>query len=89
LSKIERPVRQVGMSAYTPVADERGSAEPTFRSSRFLRALAQAERFARDRSAPILIEGESGTGKTQLARHIHRHSPRCGVVQSGRHEHTR
>jgi len=79
LSKIDRPVRQVGMAAYTPVADERGGPEPAFRSSRFLRAMAQAERFARDRSAPILIEGESGTGKTQLARHIHRHSPRAAA----------
>lgn len=34
-------------------------------------------RFARDDTAPILLVGESGTGKTRLARHIHEHSPRA------------
>jgi DNA-binding NtrC family response regulator len=35
------------------------------------------ERFARDRHAPVLIEGESGTGKTTIARYLHQHSPRA------------
>jgi len=39
--------------------------------------LAQVERFGRAGRAPILIEGESGTGKTQLARLLHRASPRA------------
>jgi DNA-binding NtrC family response regulator len=46
------------------------------RSAAYLRAVEQAERFARDRHAPILIEGETGTGKTLIARHIHQSSPR-------------
>jgi DNA-binding NtrC family response regulator len=48
------------------------------RSVAFQRALRQLRRFARDRCAPILIEGESGTGKTQLARLVHAASPRAG-----------
>jgi two-component system, NtrC family, response regulator len=51
-----------------------------YRSRRYLRALEQLERFARDRYATVLIEGESGTGKTQAARHVHRHSPRSRRV---------
>jgi DNA-binding NtrC family response regulator len=35
------------------------------------------ERFARDASATILLDGESGTGKTTLARFIHARSPRA------------
>ncbi len=46
------------------------------RSPAYLRCLAQVRRFARDPDAPILIEGESGTGKTQLARLVHDASPR-------------
>jgi DNA-binding NtrC family response regulator len=38
--------------------------------------LAQLRRFARDRRAAVLLEGESGTGKTQLARQLHKSSPR-------------
>lgn len=40
------------------------------------RALQAAWRLARVASFPILIEGESGTGKTLLARRIHESSPR-------------
>ena len=48
-----------------------------FRSAAYLRVEAQVERFARSGRAPVLIEGESGTGKTQLARKLHRLSPRA------------
>jgi DNA-binding NtrC family response regulator len=44
-----------------------------------LRALEQAERFARDRDVPILIEGETGTGKTMIARYLHARSPRAAA----------
>jgi DNA-binding NtrC family response regulator len=50
---------------------------PAFTSQAFRAALARAERFARDPHAPILIEGESGTGKTTIARYIHDRSPRA------------
>jgi two-component system, NtrC family, response regulator HydG len=52
-------------------------ARPQFRSAAYLRVLGQVERFARSGRAPVLLEGESGTGKTQLARQLHRLSPRA------------
>lgn len=53
------------MAPYTACSD------PTF-----LRALERAERYAADPSVTLLLEGESGTGKTVLARHLHDVSPR-------------
>jgi DNA-binding NtrC family response regulator len=38
--------------------------------------MKELERFAGHPDAPILIEGESGTGKTMVARHVHQKSPR-------------
>jgi DNA-binding NtrC family response regulator len=49
----------------------------SFPSAAYRRVLAQLERFARDGNATILLEGESGTGKTTLARFIHARSPRA------------
>ena len=51
-------------------------------SAKFRSALAQLERYARHDSVPILLEGESGTGKTYLARAVHRSSPRRSRVFS-------
>lgn len=48
----------------------------SFESAKYREALRRAEKFSRDRTATILIEGESGTGKTLLARRIHETSPR-------------
>lgn len=45
-------------------------------STTFGKVLDRVLRFARDSSVPIVLEGESGTGKTALARHIHGLSPR-------------
>jgi DNA-binding NtrC family response regulator len=53
------------------------AAESVFCSTAYLKCLAQVRRFARDGQAAILIEGESGTGKTQLARQVHLASPRA------------
>ena len=56
-------------------------------SAAFRKVVSQIRRFARDDSAPVLIEGESGTGKTQMARALHAWSsrargPYCMVVLS-------
>jgi DNA-binding NtrC family response regulator len=48
----------------------------TIPSTAFQRMMRQVVRLARDRHAPIVLEGESGSGKTQLARQIHALSPR-------------
>lgn len=42
----------------------------------YLAALARLERYASFEHAVVLIEGESGTGKTYFAEHLHRSSPR-------------
>jgi DNA-binding NtrC family response regulator len=46
------------------------------RSPAFQAAILRLARFARDDTASILIQGESGTGKTTLARYVHQLSPR-------------
>jgi DNA-binding NtrC family response regulator len=48
------------------------------RSERHLRVLGRLRRYARQADATILLEGESGTGKSYLARQIHALSPRAG-----------
>jgi DNA-binding NtrC family response regulator len=48
-----------------------------FRSGGYLRALARLQKFARAGTVPILLEGESGTGKTQHASYVHRQSERA------------
>jgi len=42
-----------------------------------IRALEELTRLAGHRDVPILIEGETGTGKTMIARHLHAISPRA------------
>jgi len=46
------------------------------RSAALARALDAAERAAAS-SAPLLVEGETGTGKELVARAVHRHGPRA------------
>lgn len=49
--------------------------EPLFRSHAMREALDVAARVAAS-EVPVLLTGESGTGKSLMARWIHRHSPR-------------
>lgn len=58
----------------SPEADEPG--ELVARSDAMQRVMQRARRVAEARG-PVLLEGESGTGKTALARAIHRLSPRA------------
>jgi two-component system, NtrC family, response regulator len=67
----------------TPVATASVSPESnTFiaNSPAYRDALIHLERFAKHDVATVLIEGETGTGKTFFARHLHRSSPRAGAV---------
>jgi len=43
-----------------------------------MQAVLALARHAAAGSAPVLITGEAGTGKSELARYIHAHSPRAG-----------
>jgi len=48
-----------------------------FRSAAYSGAMHRLALFAKDVTAPILLLGESGTGKTTIARRIHEMSPRA------------
>ena len=61
---------------YSRVSEPCQSAQPHPWCATYRAALDLIDKFARDRTAAILIEGESGTGKTLLARRVHELSPR-------------
>lgn len=59
---------------------ENGNVESTESSSPAVRATLELARRVAQTDATLLILGENGTGKTVLARAIHRWSRRCGAV---------
>jgi two-component system response regulator HydG len=73
-ARLEEPIPTRGESAVVDPFRELAH----HKSAPFQRALSQLRRFARDRRAAVLIEGESGTGKTRIARLVHAASPRAG-----------
>jgi len=57
--------------------EERDPIDPFFGASAAIRALADEARKVAGSESPILIEGETGSGKGVLAGWLHRHSPRA------------
>jgi transcriptional regulator with GAF, ATPase, and Fis domain len=84
--------RQVDRDAEILKRSQHDSARPLIaESSAMLRVLDQAERAAAGRST-VVLTGETGTGKEQVARYIHEKSPRaaapfvalnCGALPEG------
>ncbi len=58
------------------IASLRSSGEILGKDERFIQVLAQLDRAAPS-LAPVLIQGETGTGKELLARRLHEQSPRA------------
>lgn len=78
-ASLSRYERAPSAPAAQPVAST-----PTFagRDPVFREALRRIERLATHEHANVLIEGETGTGKSYVARHLHAMSPRArGVYQ--------
>ena len=50
-----------------------------YKSAPFARLLNELHRLARSTRVPILLEGESGTGKSVIARYVHNCSPRSAA----------
>jgi len=57
--------------------DARDAVDPFRGTSRAIRELAEHARSVLASHSPLLIEGETGTGKSVLARWIHAHGPRA------------
>ena len=57
--------------------DARDAIEPFLGSSASIRQLAEDSRRVVSAESPILIQGETGTGKSVLARWLHSHGPRA------------
>jgi two-component system, NtrC family, response regulator HydG len=77
---ISSPASVVARDAVTSRRPQRNEplADATpFRSAGYLRMRERAFRYARATNAPLLIEGESGTGKTYFARELHLASKRA------------
>lgn len=57
--------------------ERRAEIDPFLGSSEAIRRLAEKARKVLDAESPILIQGETGTGKGVLASWLHRHGPRA------------
>jgi transcriptional regulator with GAF, ATPase, and Fis domain len=72
LPRVARRLSDADAVGRSEVQDARSIASAAYR-----RAPAEIDRLARDPSIPVFVEGESGTGKTMIARRIHELSPRA------------
>lgn len=70
-------MRHYTSSARRDVEQYSERSDLSYPSAAYRRVLTQLDRFARDTNATILLEGDSGTGKTTLARYVHARSPRA------------
>jgi len=59
------------------VSSASGVDRPIGESDRFVRMMGKVYRYAPHDALPVLLEGETGTGKTILARYLHRLSHRA------------
>ncbi len=75
----------IGTECHAGFTEDGSSQNPFagFKSTSMISALDQLKRLARIPNVPVLLEGESGTGKTMVARHLHALSPRA----SGPYQH--
>lgn len=83
LERARRSRKDHRVEQYRRDHDERGGAQEFFFGSSLaplqaqLELILQADRRLQAHHSPVLIEGETGTGKTTIARWIHRHGPRA------------
>jgi two-component system, NtrC family, response regulator AtoC len=84
----ERPVEVVTLDAAATIADSAAPGAPVAVSASMAQVLKTADRLARG-VIPVLLLGETGTGKEVVARYIHQRSPRrerpliclnCGAI---------
>ena len=59
------------------VREQRDEIDPFLGESEAIRTLAEQAGRVRDAELPLLIQGETGTGKSLLAAWLHRHGPRA------------
>jgi DNA-binding NtrC family response regulator len=80
LQSMQLPASALSVLAHESEIGRRGhqSDGPRMRSAAWLAAHRDLLRLAADASVPILLEGETGTGKTLAARLVHAASPRAG-----------
>ncbi len=76
-SEVEEPIREIEAPVYAPVSVTDQALPEMIGQSASMRELARMIRLVAPRSATVLIEGETGTGKEVVAKAVHRLSGRA------------